>query len=440
MALTAGNDRNGCGACNPSLMTSHSGLNQYGVLTRRATSTDPWGVTVFKRVLSTGVVTTFDLKDSAVAVAAGITPVGLGDAAGIDNHWNIDCKVDEHERLHLYGNCHATRMRYIRSGVGDITSWTDVASTDALYATMPWAGLGVNRHTYGYSCRLSDGTLLWFFTQEDSLSTTRGRDVLGFKLAPGAGTAWTAIRGDGHFATTATVNDGTANRAYITGLVVDPITDRIWVAGIWRTNDADADSQQRPWIVYSDDAGATWATVTGAVQAMPLTWANSVPATITSAPGFSRTGGQGIALDSDWNPHTVWRNGNSVGTGAIAGIGSFVHAWWDGTAWQNGDIHAPSGGFGPILNQVPAGGHDLYSAGPVLLAGEYRPRVWSRAGSLTDPDGLNWLHGGPIESNEWQAICDPERLRMHGILSLMVPDGDTAAFYEFGQHHRAYAS
>lgn len=405
------NGRTGVSTHSPQLMTDVDGVFQYGVVIR-----EDWGVTVFKRTKATGATTTYDISaDTTARTALGLyLQNGVYGIRSNDDHYALALGVDDQNRVWLAGNAHGNELRLIRSAAADITSWTQQAGNT-------FDSLGARKFTYFTFARLSTDQLLVFFNQDDSTTTSQGRDYIAMKLGLG-GNTWSAVVGDGHFATTENLA-GVADRVYVLGVKVDR-NDRVHVAGIWRDDDANADSQKRPWYVYSDDL-TSWYAVDGTLMSMPLTWTNFAAAEITSAPAFSRNYGQGIALDPDGYPSVIVQNGNTDQ--------SYVRLYWDGTDWQSTYLTSDgTAGGTPIAGSANGPNvHDIRNRLYLMTQGSSRVRV-------RELDSGAVLYLGPADSG-FEPNPDPIAL-LDGSLEVCVPDGDTPRVFTFGNHARAFAS
>jgi hypothetical protein len=446
---TAGNPRNGAHATTPTFMESHDGLCQRGVTIRA-----DWGVTVWKYVKATATLTTADLNADAVAGPAldivNTYNSGAGGINSLDDHWALACGVDYEGRIHLAGNTHVTNQNYCFSDADSLTTWHN-----STYANMPWFTTGANRHTYNHFIRMSDGTLLWFFDQGDTLTSSRGRDYLGYYLPPGtstasilAGTGWLKIVGptsNGVFlSTNADSPQGvTADRVYLIGATIEARTagDRLHIIGIWRTEDEEGDSQQQPFYAYTDSIGtSTWHNVSGGLATMPITWATRSQVAITSAPGFSSATSWCCMIDGSGYPHVILKNGNSLGDGVLTGYSTWVRCYWDGSAWQVVSLAANAIGSsnGPSAYYINRG---IY----ITCSAVDRAKVRANAGlNSTDP---YFYAGGPVDSvfidanhgETYTPIADPVGV-LRGRLELHIPDGDTPKVFGFGNHHPCNAA
>lgn len=446
MTLTAGNLRNGGSASVPKFMESVDGTKQYGVLIRA-----DWGITVWRRVLPTVGHTAddrwtyYDLSLDPDAIAVGLDYINP-----VDDHWDVGIGVDDQNRLHVVGNSHQnlvwegiSSLRYVRSGADDITDWHPGIS-----GAYPFSSTGVNNHTYNQFERLADGTLLWFMSQGEAIGSSLGRDWIWTHLPPGSGTTWKvpgnpSTTGAAHLAISETDTSGTvANRVYVNGVFVVPAgwygntAQELHVHGIWRTLDEDATSQQQPFYFYSDNialsiatAGSHWRVAGGAAMTgFPLTWFNRATAQVTTAPSRSTNGSPCMVLDHFGQPHMLYRNG--------VGATDFVRCWYSksAAAWQSDPLLSGSDPLDP--QDWSAGGAMARVRNDLFFLASYGNRVKvHNLGSVNDH--FSFVMGGPA-TNGYHALPEPCALRRHTV-SVMIPNGDTPAVYDFGNGYRASA-
>jgi hypothetical protein len=391
-----GNENSG-----PQLMSNVADTAQYGVHI-----TTSGGGVVYRRSLSTGAVTdTFDLS------TISSNPLSLPLDNQNDGHYGLSIGIDADDVIHIAGNDHdsqGTAQRYVSAPAAGFTTagnWTHHPSDFASLAT----GGDNGGYTYYLFDRTSDGTLIWFMSQSESAASSIGRDWLGFKRVSGS---WTALVSDGHFATCA----GTPDRVYMNGVECYPrpgLSDRVFVYGIWRLTDTDPDTQEDPWLLYSDDL-STWRDIDGTAHTMPITYANRAGATITSAPAISAVQRLGIQIDpATGYPSIATRDG---GTGDPE---AYVRLYWDGAAWQSETIS-------PLVGQISL----------VTIRGQrwirHKHLQTAVTGLKNYATGATFRIGGPIIAGGIIPNHDPIRLRRHGIYSLCVGDGDIPVVYEYG--------
>lgn len=479
---------------------------------------DGHGATVVKRNLLTGVVTTFDLSADPTAKAGLNLPVNPIDdhwSLTIGLHYGPN---GEHI-LFIVGNSHADGTLWngqqsnivncIETNINPdpddgalITSWFDaripandngyfpnVASTSRRFAT--WAGtVGApqDSSTYHRFVHMPDKTLVYFRDQAEFVNiaasgsgppgntsgdASHGRDWLLTYRAQGDG-AFSGVGFDAEFpvefCTTRTVAEGwvagasiqlnEANRVYITGAVVEPTwgihSGRLWVTGIWRTNDADGDYQMRPWIVYNDflvDYLNDWYSIDGTLMTMPLTYGNfggvwpagnftaaEIPQIAAGpfgvvggvAPIVSRNVGADIVIDNDGHPHFIVQNGGSgTWAGAVQPPGEalYVELFHDGADWQRREVDEYVSGAFPAITKIKGRVCTIttraYGGGRRWVAHDVE-------------SGHEWYVGDEVTAG-MEAAPDPVALRIARRVDLLVPGGplgDTPGFASTGRGPR----
>lgn len=490
------------------MMTNMAGTYRYGVLIKQLDgSLRVWRQNLAKDengpvspapgTPATDAFVYFDIAiGSALGNALGLPIQGGGYDQGagagnpFDDHYAFAIGVDSQDRLWIAGNHHAEANSWhlIRSAAanGDWdAAWQAAWVIPADFTTAS----GNPRFTYNHMDRTSDGTLVWFLSQEEDATQTRGRDQLAFYLPPGAGTAWSKMLGAGalsaEFAVTvatgpaitpATGEEVTdppdptrvADRVYISGINISIDSQGVeWlhVFGIWRTGDKWGNTQQQPWYVKGTVTGfgtaTNWKNVFGQAVTMPLTWGNRNAAgaviTIDSAPPVSRTYGLGCAIDQSGYPHVIVENGgqwcgpadpNTPDQGAPVGGQMGVHPsftnqatnpylrlWFNGSAWQADTI--TTGGVGQARGPVPVfiGKHPF----PYLITtmGENTHRISSHAGM-----NVAGMSRFTIPGTVWSGSepnFDPIAAR-NGTLAIMAPEYDTPRVRTFGNHSRRAAA
>ncbi len=390
----------------------------------------------------------------ATAIAALDLPM-RGQTSGTDSHYVLAIGVDEQERLHVVGNTHAQAQNYIRSNSLTGGTWPPTW-TEATKTTLYPSSTGVDRTTYNYFNRLADGTLLWCHDQQDSTSNTRGRDILGWYLPPGAGTTWQPMLG-GTQTEIITSGGGTpganADRAYCAGLTVTPAgwvedwEERIHLFGIWRTGDTDPNTQKDPfylWCRASALGGTTgWNTINADVQPMPIKWDSTtdnrvatsyIDELVAGVPQntipVSRNFGWGVAIDRSGYPSVILQNGGTDTLGAPILTNplysSYVVAAWNGTQWTFSNLYpgALGASSGPTMGAV---GTDVY----VICQGPYNGTERYRCSNNNGIVTTNLHHIGglaPVGNNPNPGTVELQS----GVLAILVPDGDLPRVFEFG--------
>ncbi len=216
---TACNVRNMTGAQQPQLCTDLAGTYQYGVVITLA-----WNAVAYKFNASTkAIVDSFDLS-----TIAG-NPLGLP-VYNVDDHYALSCYIDGDGYVWITGNTHTEALRMVRStNPNDISAWTTMYAG----ANYPFNISGANSAEYNIWNRLSDGTSLWFFSQPDSSTNSRGRDWLAGWLPLGFGTNWLRLLGA---RTTIAASSGGTNVATFAGAGTINVNDAVVAAGFLNNN------------------------------------------------------------------------------------------------------------------------------------------------------------------------------------------------------------
>jgi len=492
---TAPRCRNGSDACLPHLMSDVTDTFQVGIVVRLN-----MGLTIFRYTMGTDPLdpanyVTADLSANATVVAALLlTDPGNG-VDGItveDGHFMLGIGIDDLGRVWLAGNIHndpqAVCFSDAAAGVPDFTTWNTLTES-----AMPWAASGLNLYTYNHFDRMSDGRLVWVFSQEDQ-SDARGRDQLGYYLplgrtvaniqaggtagwrpicdtASGTGT-WTGVagslRGEIGFSTGTvdTINDpplpgDDAVRCYVNGIYIErkPAGDRLWVLGHWRT-DRRADGAQHPYVVYTDEIGlntlGSWRNPAGEVVTMPMSWDNRAETEMAGLPCSRTTGPDTVAVGLDGFPHVVMANGitseiDGLPKGVNPNYGGRIRADWTGGAWtwvnigSGGATHVVAAGpdraiyavqtAATAIYLVPYGGNVSVSPNGGLPVS---PR-WQKGGDIIQNETITVGSSTAIAADTMKGWFDPVALSTHGRLDLLIPDGDDPRVYSFGANFQAHA-
>ncbi len=275
---------NGCATSYPNTCIDPTGTWQGGWLIKA-----DGNVRVAKRNLITDAVTTFDITASTVSG----NPMNLPFPIPLtDDHYSLSGIIDSNGKIHLSGNMFVDPVGCLVSGANSITTWTDGR------ATIDTTGTGANAHTYGLKARLPEpsGACLWLMDQREvgldpDGTDPNGNDWLLFYL-DGFG-LWQPVSGTGYIQEIArtfdTAGDPTdADRVYCTGMTVTP-EGRVFIAGIWRLDALDANTQKNPWIIWTDDLmngyeEVEWYAMDGDPVEMPIMWSNYSSCAITSHP------------------------------------------------------------------------------------------------------------------------------------------------------------
>lgn len=180
--MIACNARNLSGSQQPQLCTDVNGTFQYG-----AVITLDWDVVVYKFNASTKAQVANSGRLSLLTGNPLFLPIN-----NIDVHYTIYCHIDGDGYIWVGGNTHTEPLRLIRStNPNDVSAWTTMYTG----TNYPFLNSGANSAEYNIWNRTSDGTSLWFFSQPESPTNSRGRDWLAMMLPPGFGTTWLKVLG-----------------------------------------------------------------------------------------------------------------------------------------------------------------------------------------------------------------------------------------------------
>jgi|GEM_PF-3627816 len=356
-----------------------------------------------------------------------------------DDHYALPCGVDDLDNMFIIGNHHdnnssPTKRHFLRHNPANgaftnAASWS-VQSSSHYDGLDDVSGAGSGQYTYHLFERLTNGTLLHFLSQSDTLGDARGRDWLAFKRVAGT---WSTLVGDGHFATT--INDGVAgfagaaDRVYITGLYVEPNgggagVDRIHTYGIWRTDNVEASSQQLPFYLYADSNALTvWkykANGGDGTQTMPITWTDKANAQISSCPVTSHSARMGVYVDPATGfPAVIVRD---------QGTSDYVRLSWTGTTWDTTAATAQGGEHRDVL---------------------FEGVRWRRINTITPatnrlaltrhgaaPAHVIQIGDGIRTGESYSGSHDPVWLREQGVYAVAVGDGTTPKVFTVGENSR----
>ena len=243
------------------------------------------------------------------------TSVSLASVAGnplaapvvLDSHNNIVVAVDGDGYIHVSGNHHTHPLRYIRSANPyDISAWIRPGMV----------GTEEQNVTYPQFVRVADGDLLFFYrdggsgngdhliNRYDTATKTWSRVTRFLK-----GAAPVAPDQCAYINRIARSADGTLHVFYM-----------------WRESGDETTNTDLSYIKSVDD-GVTWRTVSGEVQALPITPSNTAPRILAGNPG-GLINQSGASVDSNGIPHTAfWLTGGPSK--------QLHHFYWNGAAWAN---------------------------------------------------------------------------------------------------------
>ena len=250
----------------------------------------------------------------ATVSLAGIRGNPLRSPVMVDSHNNIVVAVDGAGYIHISGNHHAHRLRYIRSAAPyDVNNW--VVPTTETPSLM--IGADEDRVTYPQFVRLADGDL--FFTYRNGESGNGDQFINRWDT-----TTRTWSRVCQLFKGTAPVSPDQS--AYISRVCRDKTTGRLHIFYMWREVGEPPINTDLSYI-YSDDDGVTWRNIAGTAQTLPIQPGNTATIVIAGDPG-KLTNQAGACVDSNGRPHTLnW-------IGPASGSRELWHTYWDGSAWQ----------------------------------------------------------------------------------------------------------
>lgn len=423
---------NGAGVSGPQLWSwPHDGpTHQVGVVHRMSVAEGgDQGATIYLRDLAVDDGWGYDgWSASRDLMALPGNPLVLplrGDWPDPGDPWDSHCLLlvwmDSIGRVYVAGNVHADPLVIVRTvDPLDVEgSWELVDYPPSLLAT------GADVHTYLTALPGKGGTVYLLGDQQESGGTAVGRDIWLLKMRPGDDTFVPALTGGPDVARCvggvgATPDDPTdADRTYLQGHAtswseVDASNeDRICLAGHWRYDTNDADTNVEPFYIESNadpETGNhdTWLNADGDIVTVPTTraLANSQGARIPTppAPAFSRNWGNGMALDEDGRPHIILQDEDTTGK---------VRLTHDGEDWSGVAVTAP----GSALCPTPL----LYRGAirHITVGGTNRVEL-RRSTSAT---GNVKMGEAASTSGGREFMYDPVAWR-HKRLQILVPDGD----------------
>lgn len=325
-----------------------------------------------------------------VADLAEVPGNPLGAPIAVDPHNVLAVGVDAAGYVHVAGNMHSGRLRYLRSAApGRIDEWL----------VAPMVGADEGAVTYPSFTPGPRGSLLFSYRDGSSADGALVLDTL-----PAGATRWRR---------TATVLAGGGSAApYPHRLVVDGGT--IHLFHTWRTGPG-AGGNTAVAYVASDDGGTTWRTVSGAGLEVPVGIdERAFVATVDDVGGGVIVNGGGAAVDGAGRPHALLR---------VRGPGPSRPGLW---------LASPVEGTWRVR---PLPGTEGASGRAALAAGEGSGLValWpARAGSSTELVAAEVSDGDAADDRtvvaalpvgEWEPTLDAPAAR-RGELCLVVPVGD----------------
>jgi len=286
--------------------------------------------------------------------------------------------------VHVAGNMHDDRLRYVRGRAARLDRWTA--------SPTPARGESV---TYPVFTRLLDGTL--FFWRREGMS---GDGAVQLDALPPGVSRWRP-RG--------VVLDGRPSKEspYLHHIAVDPRSGTVHLMFEWR---ATGSVQTNSDVGYarSSDGGSTWETSSGAPLPEPITHARAETVIDTAPRGSGLINTGGLTVDRRGNPHGV------VVFDLPGGRRSLEHVWLDGRTWRREKLDGGLVDGRPQLAGTPDGRVWLLGArGSMLTAFDVSPDRPRR-----DPVAIARV---PLH---WEANYDSEALARHGTVEMLIPDDD----------------
>ncbi|MGI9601385.1 MAG: BNR-4 repeat-containing protein [Acidimicrobiales bacterium] len=217
-----------------------------------------------------------------------------------DNHNVYAVAGDPLGHIHVMGNMHGDRLRYIRTAEpGRTDRWIE-----------PPMGGANQSVTYPALVGLPDGTVL-FFRREGTVGLAQ---TLLDRLAPGS-EDWEHI---------GPVIDGRPSdeSAYLQHVAVDPDTGTVHVGFLWRQGRGTIRNNDVSYM-RSDDGGTSWTTSAGAPLTLPVLHDSAEVVVDTPRRDADLLNNGGMVVAADGNPHMVF-----------AGRAEVLHVWFDGTTWH----------------------------------------------------------------------------------------------------------
>lgn len=312
-----------------------------------------------------------------------------------DPHNVYAIAVDAGGYVHVAGNMHADRLRYVRSArPGSIDGW--------LTGTM--VGAQESSVTYPAFIRAPDGALLFFYRD----GVAGSGDTVVNRLEPGPGpTPWERV-------TTLVDGRSSGESPYLQRVAVDPVHGAIHVVFVWRGSAGLVTNRDISY-ARSDDGGATWRASNGTSLPTPMNHADADVVVPTDPGSLIVINQGGLAVDGRGRPHAVFRV-RSPGEGEGDGDG-LLHVWQEGRAWRQEVVASERAVEGrPAL--VAAG-----TGTPLLLWTERGPGRGSTL-RLTELDrgtlgGEVALAHLPVTA--WEATFDDRALLERAQLHLLLP-------------------
>ncbi|OWK32305.1 BNR-4 repeat-containing protein [Sphingomonas mucosissima] len=242
-----------------------------------------------------------------------------------DSHNTVAMGLDGAGRLHVFANMHGGLLRYARTvdpvppGGPVPTNW--VAS--GLIGPYPITDPLELKVTYPRLLRFPNGDLLLYYRDG-----TSGEGDNYLVDLPNGATVWQNRR-------MIAAGKATLENFYEFRPVIDH-RGWLWIAGTWRPQGGDANTNADVHLMLSKDRGNTWQAVDGSPVAMPLVHSNtnarilSTPATnsgIINQPGMAVNPVTG-------NPHLFLTLAAPRNDGSGISDREIHHLWHNGTTWK----------------------------------------------------------------------------------------------------------
>lgn len=300
-----------------------------------------------------------------------------------DEHNVYAIATDAMGGVHIAGNMHDDRLRYVRSGPGGFGTWKETP-----------APAQHDRVTYPAFTSLPDGTLLFWRRVG---SSGQGRIELD-TLAPGA-SSWRSI---------GMVLDGrpSGEGPYLNHVAVDPASGTIHLLFQWRGS-RDATTTNDVGYARSADEGRTWQASDGTPVSMPITHASAETVIDTRPSGSGLQNQGGLTVDAGGRPHGVL-------TFDLPGGGQVLeHVWADRGGWHREQLT------------------DLGLSGRPQLAGTPDGRVWLLGVRGDEVEAIDITpgreHAPPQQLAQvplgWEVNYDSQALARDGVVEMLIPDG-----------------
>lgn len=342
-----------------------------------------------------------------------------------DTHHRLCIAVDADGYVHISGNQHNSKRKYVKTTVpGDITTFANASNLiDSSAAGLDNSNAdGTGPYSYNLFEADNEGGLYWYFLQTDRDTSPRvcGRDALLFYLAPGE-TVWVPAAGTVNgeiMICDETVGNGDPERVYCINFIIDADNTIHWF-GVWQDDHADGNTRGELFYMRRPGGTSQWETITGEPLTLPLERADIQATTYGQIPDQFSTilSGWQMTLDSNGYPHVVVTNESN---------GRRRH-YWDGAAWQSETpVSGNRVGMGHMINLRSVLWFTRTTGNQVLLR---------NFNQTVGP----YVRLSGSQDNSFFPMPDPVR-RKQGVFVISAPDGDLPRTYSFGSGPRMTAS